>query len=97
MAVEHQRLSAARALPETDHVGPALFDLLPLHLEAHVGEFLAHPLAHRLLVAGRARDRDEVGGETNEAVGVDLNGNAAPLPSRTTRSARGAGHPRARA
>ena len=93
VAVEHERLPAARAFPDADDVRAPVLDLLPLHLEPHVGELVAHPLAHRLLVAGRARDRDESTASATSRSAIDLNGNAAAPPCRTARSARGGRSP----
>ena len=41
-----------------EHVRATVLDLLPLHLQAHVEERLAHELGHRLLRAGEARRAD---------------------------------------
>src|SRR5439155_23083823 len=100
--VEHQARAAAGTLPEPDDVRPPVLHLLPLHLETHPLELLAHALPHRLLVAGWARDRHEVDGEGDEAALVDARrdvrrGNAAAPPDRRARSGRAGGHPRARA
>ena len=57
---------------DPENVGPAVLDLLPLHLQAHRLELAPHAPAHRLLVAGRARDRDEVDRERDEALLVDV-------------------------
>src|SRR6185437_15305545 len=51
--VEHERLPTARPFPEADDVRTAVLDLLPLDLNPHAGELIAHALTHRLLVAGR--------------------------------------------
>src|SRR5207249_1217108 len=97
VAVEHERLAAARALQEADYVRPAILHLLPLHPEPDVCQLVPNALPHRLLVARWARNGHEVDCEGDEAVGVDLNGNATAPRFRTARSARAAGHPRARA
>ena len=61
---------APSQIPRT--LGLPVLDLLPLRLEAHRLELGLHTLAHRLLVAGRARDRDEVDRERDEALLVDV-------------------------
>ena len=55
--VEHQARPASRALPDSEHVGAPVLDLLPLHAQSHLEERVAHQLGHRLLVAGEARRR----------------------------------------
>src|SRR6266550_7140985 len=44
VAVEHQRLAAAGAFPDSDDVWATFFYFLPLHLEPHLGELVPHPL-----------------------------------------------------
>ena len=59
VAVEHERLPAARARPGPERVRASLLDLLPLHLQAERLVELDHQPRRRLLVAGEARHVDE--------------------------------------
>ncbi len=65
-------LPPPRAAPRADDVRPALLDLLPLHVQAHVVEDARHVLGHRVLLARRAGDVDEVAGGLDQAAAVDL-------------------------
>ena len=60
MAVEHQVLAAAAAGPAADHIGAALFDLLPGNVQAQPLEDVAHVLRHLQLFAGGTRDVDHI-------------------------------------
>ena len=71
MAVEHEALAAARALPDTEGVRAPVLDLLPLAAQAHLLEELAHELGHRLLAAGEAPDAHHPARRVDEPLAVD--------------------------
>ena len=62
--------------PRADDVGPAVLDLLPLHLQAHLVEDPRHVLGHRLLRPRRAGDVDQRARRLDEAAPVDLDARA---------------------
>ncbi len=53
--VEHEARPTSGPDARPEDVRPSVLHLLPLHLEPHVEERLAHELGHRLLRAGEAR------------------------------------------
>ncbi len=105
VAVEHQGRPAAGAGADAEDVRAALLDLLPLHLQAHRPELVAHQLGHRLLVAGEAGRADGAARELDEPDPVVSGGvtmrrtpaRAGGPARRTAGSARADPRPRARA
>jgi hypothetical protein len=58
VTVEHEARPAADTCARAEHVRPPVLDLLPLDLQPHVEERLAHELRHRLFRAREARRPD---------------------------------------
>ena len=72
VAVEHQVLAAAGALPTADHVGAGFFHFLPGDVQADLLQRGLHVLRHLQFFAGRAGDVDHVARHGDDFVFVHL-------------------------
>jgi hypothetical protein len=72
VSVEHDGRPAARAAEPRDGLLPPGFDLLQRHLEPLPGEVVRQPLRAPRLLGGEGGDADQVAGEADDLLVVDL-------------------------
>ena len=72
MAVEHQVLAAATAVPTANHVGASFLHLLPRDLQSELPQHSLHVLRHVELFAGGTWNIDDVAAHGHDFFFLDL-------------------------